>query len=361
MTSEAARIAAALRRSPVYVDPSLAAALPGPERLVRAIESAPMPVYAIVLPLVRGGEWSDAEHLAADVHRSLRRDGVYLTLGEDSTDSIKATEFGVDRDAIEAAGAVGLDPAMDEVSLTDRLIRCIRLMASGQAHAAYKTQTDRLDHVDRPHEPARTDHTPYAIGGGAAVAVAGLGALLVWRHRRMARAPGPRPARTSARSAAELRHRAEAALLALGESLEDAQGGTDLLQRALDAYAAAGKALDAARTVPDLAGVLVLVDMGDDASRGRGPSPLCFFNPLHGGGRLTVTWRAVGGRDRLKVAACAECARAVRTRTAPDVLLDGTVPYYEVDPDRSVWAATGYGQIRGDLVQRVLRGDLRRA
>lgn len=74
-----------------------------------------------------------------------------------------------------------------------------------------------------------------------------------------------------------------------------------------------------------------------------------------------MTWRAVGGRDRLKVAACAECARAVRTRTASDVLLDGAVPYYEVGPDHNVWAATGYGRIRGDLVQPVLRGDLRRA
>jgi hypothetical protein len=68
------------------------------------------------------------------------------------------------------------------------------------------------------------------------------------------------------------------------------------------------------------------------------------FNPLHGD----------GGRERLT-------ARAVRARATPDVLRDGKTPYYEVDPERSVWATTGYGQFRGDLVQRVLRGDLHRS
>jgi len=32
------------------------------------------------------------------------------------------------------------------------------------------------------------------------------------------------------------------------------------------------------------------------------------------------------------------------------------VPYYEVDPSRSVWAATGYGQFCDDLIERVLAG-----
>lgn len=367
MASESTTIVAALRRSPVYVAPSLASALPDPQRLVVAIRSAPVPVFAVVVPLVAGGEWPDTEHLTKAVHRRLGRDGVYLAL--DPTNDIAAWEYGVDRDSGEAAGAVNLDPAMDSASLTDRLTRCVGLITSGAAHAAYKKQTDALDQrIAEDHAPRQHGgHAgAYALGGGS-VAVAAVAALLVWRRRRTTpRVRRPRPALTGARSLAELREHAEAELVALGEALEDAQGDAGLLREALDAYSAAGKTLDAARTVPDLAGVLVLLDMGRDASeaaRGgrREPSPLCFFNPLHGDGPVAVRWRAVGGRERVTVRACAACARAVRARETPDVLRDGVTPYYEADPARSVWATTGYGQFRGDLVQRVLRGDLHRA
>ncbi|GAA4621755.1 hypothetical protein GCM10023196_011290 [Actinoallomurus vinaceus] len=373
--ADARRIAAALRRSPVYVAPSFASAVPGPERLVEEIKRAPMPVFAVIVPLVPGGEWPDSGHLAEDVHHRLGRDGVYLTLDADSPGRIRAYEYGVDRDAIEAAGAVSLDRTMDSASLTDKLIRCVRLMATGQAHAAYQRQTEALNRGDgaQPKTPRRSGHgeaLPYAVGGGAVV-LSGVAALLLWRRRRMAQIHGPasrrpasRPAATTARSAAELREHATAELIRLGDSLEDARGDADLLQRALDAYAAAGKVLDTDRTVPGLAGALVLIDMGRDAyeaaRKGKvlRPSPLCFFNPLHGDGPVPVRWRAVGGRDRIDVRACAACAKAVRDRETPDALIDGTIPYYEVDPRGSVWSATGYGQLRDDLVQRVLRGDL---
>jgi hypothetical protein len=144
------------------------------------------------------------------------------------------------------------------------------------------------------------------------------------------------------------------------------------LTRALDAYQAAGKVLDAARGIPDLAGVLVLVDRGRDALAsaqsvaGGGkeipPSPLCFFNPLHGDAETTINWRPIGQRDRLRVQACRACAKAVRAHRTPEVLTarmgKQPVPYFEVADD--VWAETGYGQLRDDLIQRVLRGDLRR-
>jgi hypothetical protein len=356
VASELTKIVAALRRSPVYVAPSLASALPDTRPLLTAIGSAP--IFVVIVPLVAGGEWPDAEHLADAVHRRLDRDGIYLTLDEGAANELGAREYGVDRDAVEAAGAVNLDPAMDGASLTDRLTRCVQLITSGRAHAAYTEQSAALDRRIRGDQPRPHGHgVAYGVGGGS-VAVAAVAALLVWRQRRMPRVR-PRPALTGARTTAELRERAEAELVRLGEALENATG--DGLPDALDAYSAAGKALDAARTVPDLAGVLVLVDMGADAAGGGTSSPLCFFNPLHGDGPMSVRWRAVGSRERLTVRACAACARAVRARKNPDVLRDGTTPYYDVDPARSVWATTGYGQLRGDLVQRVLRGDLRHA
>ncbi|MGI5233159.1 hypothetical protein [Actinoallomurus sp. CA-142502] len=368
MASDLTKIVASLRRSPVYVAPSLTSAVPEPRRLVAAVKAAPVPVFAVIVPLAAGGEFPDAEHLADAVHRRLRRDCVVLTLDEGSPNDISAQEYGVDRDAIQAAGAVNLDPALDSASLTDRLIRCVQLITSGRAHAEYEKQSKALD--ERIREPRRQDgrsggHTAAYAAGGGSVAVAAVAALAVWRWRRTRVVRRrPRPVLTDARSAASLREHAEAELVRLGEALDDAQGDAGRLREALDAYSAAGKALDAARTVPDLAGVLVLIDMGHDASEaargGRGPTPLCFFNPLHGDGPVAVRWRAVGGRERITVRACAACAKAVRARETPDVLRDGATPYYEVDPARSVWATTGYGQFRGDLVQRVLRGDLRR-
>ena len=107
-----------------------------------------------------------------------------------------------------------------------------------------------------------------------------------------------------------------------------------------------------------LAGVLVLVNLG------RGGPPLCFFNPLHGPSARPATWRLIGTREQLRVPACTECLRAVSRHRPPAVLPDtvGTkhVPYLEADPERSVWAATGFGVLRDDLVDRILRGDLRR-
>jgi hypothetical protein len=137
-------------------------------------------------------------------------------------------------------------------------------------------------------------------------------------------------------------------LVSLGEALEDARGDADRLRDALGAHSTAGKVLDTARTGRTWPGHRSLIDMGHDALEaprgGRGPIPPCFFNPVHrdgpaaGGGR-----RAASHRTRLPHVR----PLAVRARATPDVLRDGKTPYYEVDPERSVWATTGYGQFRG--------------
>jgi hypothetical protein len=219
--------------------------------------------------------------------------------------------------------------------------------------------------------------------------VAAVAGLVVWRRRRMVGVPRghdplllPRTVfATAARADADdLRDQASREVIAFGELLDESTVETSdervrvLMSRALDAYQAAGKVLDSARGVPDLAGVLVLVDQGRDAlasaqARAGGgaeiePSSLCLFNPLHGDSVRTVNWRPLGSRDRLRAAVCADCAMAVRDHETPEMLRDHDegreVPYFDVDPRRSVWAETGYGHFRDDLVQRILRGDLRR-
>ncbi|MGH3378317.1 MAG: hypothetical protein ACRDP6_26700, partial [Actinoallomurus sp.] len=142
----------------------------------------------------------------------------------------------------------------------------------------------------------------------------------------------------------ELRARAERDLIALGESVDGNEKALEANEKALDAYTAAGRTLDDARSTADLAGVLALIQAA------RGGPPLCYFDPRHGEGAITVNWRAPGTRPKLEVRVCAACAKAVRDRRSPDVVLDHGRPYYEA---ATPWAATGYGQL-GDLVGRIL-------
>ncbi|TDB96857.1 hypothetical protein [Actinomadura sp. 7K534] len=391
------RLAAALRRSPIYVDPSLASALPPTERreLIAEIGKSPAPVFVVLVPLVAGGTWSDSEDLATVVHDRLGRDGIFITF-DDRTDDLAAREWGGEHQARDAAWAVALDRAMDDAPLAAKLSRIIDLIVAGTGTREYKRVSAELRAriSRRPASPGVT--APGGEDGGLALplgaagaAAAGVAGLLLWRRRRMASAARrevedegllmPRTVFETANRANEdqLREQASHEVIAFGELLDESDTPANertrtLMTRALDAYQAAGKTLDAARGIPDLAGVLVLVDQGRDAlasaqavAKGKPeipPMPLCFFNPLHGDATTKLDWRPLGSRERLRVQACPTCARATRAKRTPEVLMDTRdgrpVPYYEADPKKSVWAETGYGQLREDLIHRVLRGDL---
>ncbi|MCW2916752.1 MAG: hypothetical protein JWN52_4820 [Actinomycetia bacterium] len=392
------RIAAMLRKSPIYVDPSLASALPPAKRatLLAAIRRSPIPVYVLLVPLVKGGVWDDPQQLARVVHDRLGRDGAYVTLDEKFGDGLNAYQWGgaddpqgsVGGNTWYAAAAVGMQRELDGKPITERLIRCVELIAGGQGIAEFR-KAAAPNHLNSPSpSPGRSHPGSVALplGVAGAVAVAGVAGLLGWRHRRLTAVrrasaglvPSPRRVFTTARRASEDELRAQAAreLVDLGELLDTSEVDITtsservqaLMTAALDAYQAAGKVLDAARGIPDLAGVLVLVDQGLDAlaaarsaTDGHAeprPSPLCFFNPLHGNAVPgTISWRLIGTRRRLRIAACRACTTAIKDKETPETLMDGDVPYFEADPENSIWAETGYGQFRDDLVQRVLRGD----
>ncbi|MFA1537524.1 hypothetical protein [Actinomadura monticuli] len=392
------RLAAALRRSPIYVDPSLASALPEADRarLSAKFRGFPVPVFVVLVPLVKGGTWSDDDQLATVVHAKLGRDGVYITFS-DIGDDLRAKEFGGDHQARYAAWAVAFDRSMDDASLAARLDRIADLMLSGNAKKEYDRQSaliqkraqERRSESEPEEDPSSggSSAVPLTLGAAGVAAAAGLGGLLLWRRRRMASAHRagsalllPRTVFSTAKRASEdqLREQTSREVIAFGELLDttdvpvSGERAGDLMTRALDAYQAASKTLDRARGVPDLAGVLVLLDQGHDAlASARAvaagepeipPSPLCFFNPLHGDAATRIEWRPIGSRRRLRVHACRDCARAARAKETPDILMDRRdgrdVPYFEADPSESVWAETGYGHLRDDLIHRVLRGDL---
>lgn len=177
----------------------------------------------------------------------------------------------------------------------------------------------------------------------------------------------------------ELLLRAGEEVVEFGERLSQTtpngdDAAAEALHQALDAHAAARRVYDRlpdTGALEDIVGVLVLLDMAEDhLDRATRPvnrqrsAPLrshCYANPLHGTVTKPTKWREFGGRHDIRVPLCAQCAKAVRDRLRPTVLparhQGREVPYYEVPSAESVWAATGYGALRGDLVERVLRGD----
>ncbi|GAA4103982.1 hypothetical protein [Actinomadura miaoliensis] len=397
-----------MRRSPIYVDPSLASALPKGRRqaLLARMRRSPIRVHVVLVPLVKGGTWEDPDQLLTVVHDRLGRDGAYLSL-DDFQDQLAARQWGGTPEQQENTRYAAQVPffldEMKDAPLADRLIRAVDLIAAGRGKAEYDAATAHLGwprpSAGRGGGPVGSDSSSGRGGddgggavplvlGAAGLGVAAVAGLAVWRWRRTGRVPAPsshrlpRTVLATARRAneEELREQAAREVVAFGELLDQTDVDASaprvraLMTEALDAYQAAGKVLDAARGLPDLAGVLVLVDRGLDAlasaqsladgGRETPGSPLCFFNPLHGDSAVTVNWRPLGSRERLRVKACHDCAKAVRARRTPQMLLDRVdgraVPYYEVDADDSLWARTGYGQLRDDLVQRVLRGDLHR-
>ncbi|MET8684247.1 hypothetical protein ABZV77_08525 [Streptomyces sp. NPDC004732] len=414
------KIADALRTSPVYVDPSYAESAVPPARqkeLAAQIRKAGLPIKVALVPLAKGDAFGgNPDTLAAVVRDHLGdrgAEGILITT-EEWNDDIRGFEWpGEEHQARDAVGAVGLMDEFDDAGLGELTAEAIRLIERGDGKAEYKKATKELDQqLDDDLSDHADDSTGATSGSGrsgdsgrpvwpvlviAVVVAAALlsGAALLVRSGHRRRSPSGPAARSRAPFAfpqavfaaahaadeAELRRRAETEVLTLGEAARAADTETTPgLQRALDAYAAAGTVLDSARGLPDLAGVLALVTEGRDALAGTpDPLPLCFFNPLHGRAARTITWRPLGHRDQLRVAACADCARAVRERRAPEVLTDTSeagpggvpLPYFEVDAATSVWAATGYGSFIGGgdgghsdaedgLARRVARGDFSR-
>ncbi|MEV6792777.1 transmembrane domain-containing protein [Streptomyces sp. NPDC051320] len=382
--SPGARIAAGLRTSPVYVDPGYAGSVPPArqKQLAAQIAKTGLPIKVVLVPLIKGDSFNgEPDNLQSVVRDHLTQPDLILITTSDESGYLSGHEWPDDQHQTnDAVSAVGFLDGMRDASLTDQVSKAIELVQQGNGTQVYNDAMGDLggSAPGNDHKSKDGGTAPWLIVAIAAVAVLGLaGGLLVFvRRRRNHHASGapfafPRAVFAAARNTdvRELRRHASAEVIALGESAQSASDSLPGLPRALDAYAAAGKVLDAAHGLPDLAGVLALVTEGRDALAGHDPSalPLCFFNPLHGRAARRFDWRPLGRRDRLNVAACEACDRAVRTRRAPEVLTapeskgGREIPYFEIPADRSVWAATGYGSLvrsaEDGMAARVGRGE----
>jgi hypothetical protein len=149
------RIAAALRVSPLYVDPALSGAFPAPARaaLLSEISKAPVPVFVLAVPLPPGGEWANGDQLAAVVHAYLGRAGIYLTIDAQLSTEIDAYTWPSDPYgtgagpyyAADAALAANLAPATRGAALEQKFLTCVGLIADGQAVPAYQAALRQFD------------------------------------------------------------------------------------------------------------------------------------------------------------------------------------------------------------------------
>ncbi|MFF8399455.1 hypothetical protein [Streptomyces sp. NPDC016172] len=365
------RIANALRTSPVYVDEAYADAVP-PSRqrqLADRIRRTGLPIKVVLTPFTKGDAFDgDSDVLAGVVRDRLpdRRELVLITPDSDFPDSLRGYEWPADtHQADRAVAATGFLDEMRDAGLADLTAKAVDLVAEGKGEQRYEEAMRDLDRSAPPAKSGSGSDSGSGSGSGSGwtgwwplvgVPVLALTALATRAVLVRSRKPSPAFPQlvfATARAADEagLRRRAEAEVLALGEATRVADVATTPdLQQALDAYAAAGKVLDEARGLPDLAGALALAQEGRDALTGSPGLPLCFFNPLHGRAALRSGWRPLGRRDRLDVAVCGACADALRDRRAPEVLTDTdengrTVPYFEIPARRSAWAASGYGSL----------------
>ncbi|MFF7766759.1 hypothetical protein ACFZC7_09585 [Streptomyces massasporeus] len=370
------RIANALRTSPVYVDESYVDAVP-PSRqrqLADRIRRTGLPIKVVLTPFTKGDAFDgDSDVLAGIVRDRLpdRRELVLIAPDSDFPDSLRGYEWPADtHQASRAVAAAGFLDEMRDAGLADLTAKAVDLVAEGKGEQRYEEATADLGGSSAQSTkpgPGSGSGSDSESGSGrtgwwlllavpalALTALTARAALLRSRKRPPAL---PQLVFATARAAdeAQVRRRAEAEALALGEETRAADAATTPgLQQALDAYAAAGTVLDRARGLPDLAGALALVQEGRDALADSPGLPLCFFNPLHGRAALRTGWRPLGRRDRLDAAVCQECAHALRDHRAPEVLTDTggdgrTVPYFEVPAGRSVWSATGYGSLMSPL------------
>ncbi|MFI5523172.1 hypothetical protein [Streptomyces platensis] len=384
------KIADALRRSPVHVDPSLTSAVDAEQQreLAARIRRTHLPIRVALVPLVEGDSWGGKpEQLAEVVHdRMGGGPAILITLGEQAGD-ISAQEWPSDaHQSFHAAAAVYFQKDMKGAGPAKRVARAIDIIEAGNGDAVYERATADLGApvptrttADGAGAKAASGHgSPLvrllSLAVGPVLLLAAAGLLLRRRSRlRDLSTPFalPRSVFAAARQADEagLRDRAAEEVVRLGEEARTAQGAPEAVERALDAYAAAGTVLDRARGVADLAGVFALVAEGRAALSGAAEAlPLCFFHPLHGPAVRRIPWRPLGRREQLRVAACETCLRAIRTRRAPEVLTDRQdgrpVPYFEVPAEDSLWAATGYGSLLSgtddSLAGRVQRGDFTR-
>ncbi|MWA00299.1 hypothetical protein F8568_007920 [Actinomadura sp. LD22] len=392
------RVAAALAKDPLYVDPDVEAALGAADRarVDAAIRAAaqrvavPILVVAAPNPTASESQGKDDAFLSA-LHGVTRRDGLYLMVDDGGYMLGQGWNVPreIDLDVVAQDDAPDYEPPDIHHpfgGLADRLINRVNAWAAAPAApptsspallsppAPFGQEDDRSPLV--PDEPSVKSHFLRGfllVGPASAVALYWAGIGTAAAGRRWFRRGGTRgalaglpahveehpraPAKPSDRW---LRRTASAELDRLRDRLPDASVNNGRAF-ALAAYDAAQILYDDVQGQPghplDLAGVIVLARQGRHALAGltTAPPPPCFVNPLHGDATRRKTVALPDGGKPRRRPLCTACERASAADLAERVLRvqgpDGLAPHYAVP---GVWRDAAWGSRGNDLVKRVM-------
>ncbi|MFH8975398.1 hypothetical protein [Streptomyces sp. NPDC017890] len=352
--TDVSEIGAALRESPVYVDPAASDLLSSAdaEALADKIEDSNEPVFVAVLP---------ADYPTQNLFQNLRTEtgitGLYgVRLGDEfdaRADSRVLSRQGVDNLVTAVQGAGDTKAQLND--FVDDALRSVRGSAP--------TSWDSGD-ASAP--------TGALITAGAVVAVGGAGVYALSRRNRRRREEEQREALE------RLRVVVDEDITAFGEELDrldfhpaepraDDAMRTDYA-RALDAYEQAKTYMADARKPEDVRAVTQALEDGrfslaELAARREGRPlperrPPCFFDPRHGPSVADVTWTPPGGATR-EVPVC----EADRTRLSAgrDPMIRevdteyGRRPYWDAGPAYGPWAGGYFG---GGILPGLLFGTM---
>ncbi|MER6852506.1 hypothetical protein AB0A81_31875 [Streptomyces flaveolus] len=353
--TDVSEIGAALRESPVYVDPAASDLLSAADAdaLAHKIKSADEPVFVVVLP----GDYP-TQNLFQNLRTETGITGLYgIRLGDRfdaRADSSVLSRQGVNNlvTAVQGAG----DPKAQLNDFVDDALRSVR----GSAPASWDAGGSGVS-------------TGALIGAGAVVVVGGVGAYALVRRNRHRREEEQRAALE------RLRVVVDEDITAFGEELDrldfhPAEPRADDAmradyERALDSYDRAKTYMADARRPEDVRAVTESLEDGRfslaqlSARREGRPlperRPPCFFDPRHGPSVADATWTPPGGATREVPVCAADRARLSdgRDPMVREVDTDyGRRPYWDAGPAYGPWAGGyfGGGILPGLLVGTVL-------
>ncbi|WP_432082228.1 hypothetical protein [Streptomyces sp. WAC 04229] len=353
--TDVSEIGAALRESPVYVDPAASGLLSDADAdaLADKIEDAGEPVFVAVLP---------AGYPTDNLFQNLRTEtgitGLYgVRLGDEfdaRADSSVLSRQGVNNLVTAAQGAGDTKAQLND--FVDDALRSVR----GSAPSSWDSG-------------GATAPTGALITAGAVVAAAGAGAYAIARRNRLRREEEQRQALE------RLRVVVDEDITAFGEELDrldfhPGEPGADDAMRTdyehgLDAYEQAKTFMGNARRPEDVRAVTQSLEDGRFslarlAARREGRPlpdrrPPCFFDPRHGPSVADATWTPPGGATR-EVPVCA--ADQARLSDGLDPMVrevdtdQGRRPYWDAGPAYGPWAGGyfGAGILPGLLVGTML-------
>lgn len=352
--TDVSEIGAALRESPVYVDPAASDLLSqaDADALADKIEDAGEPVFVAVLPA-----GYPTENLFQNLRTETGITGLYgVRLGDRfdaRADSSVLSRQGVGNLVTAAQGAGDTKAQLND--FVDDALRSVR----GSAPSSWDSGDAGVP-------------TGALITAGAVVAAGGAGAYAIARRNRLRREEEQRAALE------KLRVVVDEDITAYGEELDrldfhPGEPGADDAMRAdyehgLDAYEQAKTFMGNARKPEDVRAVTQALEDGRFslarlAARREGRPlpdrrPPCFFDPRHGPSVADATWTPPGGATR-EVPVCA--ADRARLSDGLDPMVrevdtdQGRRPYWDAGPAYGPWAGGYFG---GGILPGLLVGTL---